>query len=57
MDIDVYKRQPSDSPGYILWKNSALVDIAAPQSMQMQGSFWSSAIKVILWLSRYFWNR
>ena len=48
---------PSDSPGYILWKNSALVDIVAPQSMQMQGSFWSSAIRVMLWLSRYFWNR
>ena len=30
---------------------------AAPQSMQMQGSFWSSAIRVMLWLSRYFWNR
>ena len=28
-----------------------------PQSMQMQGSFWSSAIKVMLWLARYFWNR
>ena len=23
-----------------------------PQSMQMQGSFWSSAIRVMLWLSR-----
>ena len=28
-----------------------------PQSMQMQGSFWSSAIRVMLWLARYFWNR
>ena len=48
---------PLDSPGYILWKNSALVDIATPQSMQMQGNFWSSAIRVMLWLARYFWNR
>ena len=24
---------PSDNPGYILWKNSALVDIVAPQSI------------------------
>ena len=28
-----------------------------PQSMQMQGNFWSSAIRVMLWLARYFWNR
>ena len=28
-----------------------------PQSMQMQGSFWSSAIRAMLWLARYFWNR
>lgn len=28
-----------------------------PQSMQMQRNFWSSAIRVMLWLARYFWNR
>lgn len=31
-----------------------LVDV---QFMQMQGNFWSSAIRVMLWLARYFWNR
>ena len=55
--ISLSMTSPLDSPGYILWKNSALVDIAAPQLMQMQGSFWSSAIRVMLWLARYFWNR
>ena len=33
------------------------VQHSTPQSMQMQGSFWSSAIRVMLWLARYFWNR
>ena len=33
------------------------VQHGTPQSMQMQGSFWSSAIRVMLWLARYFWNR
>ena len=33
------------------------VQNGTPQSMQMQGSFWSSAISVMLWLARYFWNR
>ena len=33
------------------------VQNGTPQSMQMQGSFWSSAIRVMLWFARYFWNR
>ena len=33
------------------------VQHGTPHSMQMQGSFWSSAIRVMLWLARYFWNR
>ena len=57
VDGEPLEQLPNGYPGYILWKNSALVDIVAPQSMQMQGSFWSSAIRVMLWLSRYFWNR
>ena len=52
-----------DKPGYIAANLAfrafrcslfSLVDIRTPHSMQMQGSFWPSAIRVTLWRIRYF---
>ena len=42
---------------YLLGMTDNKVQHGTPHSMQMQGSFWSSAIRVMLWLARYFWNR
>ena len=45
------------SAGFKKCETDKKVQHGTPHSMQMQGNFWSSAIRVMLWLARYFWNR